>query len=125
MGWAYLKSGMPDQGLAELERAVAIAPDVTMYRAQLGQAYAMAGKTADAREMLRQLEQLSQKRYVSPYHMAYVYTGLGESDRAMDLLEQAFEERAGSVYGIKGSFLFTTLHSHPRFQALLRQMNLA
>ena len=125
LGWAYLKSGMPDQGLAELERAVALAPENTLYLAQLGQAYAMAGKTANAREVLRRLEQLSQKRYVSPYHMAYVYTGLGEADRAMDFLERAYEERAGSVYGIKGSFLFTTLHSHPRFTALLRKMNLA
>jgi serine/threonine protein kinase/tetratricopeptide (TPR) repeat protein len=124
LGWAYLKSGMPDQGLAELERAAAIAPDVTMYRAQLGQAYAMTGKTANAREILRQLEELSQERYVSPYHMAYLYTGLGEADRAMDFLERAYEERAGYVHGIKGSFLFTTLHSHPRFQALLRKMNL-
>ena len=56
--------------------------------------------------------------------MAYVYTGLGEPDRAMDYLERAFDERAGSVYGIRGSFLFTTLHSHPRFIALLRKMNL-
>ena len=45
--------------------------------------------------------------------------------RAMDFLERAYEERAGSVYGIKGSFLFTTLHTHPRFKALLRKMNLA
>jgi hypothetical protein len=57
--------------------------------------------------------------------MAYVYTGLGEANRAMDFLEQAYEERAGSVYGIKGSFLFTALHSHPRFRALLQRMNLA
>ena len=42
----------------------------------------------------------------------------------MDCLERAFEERAGSVYGIKGSFLFTPLHSHPRFVALLGRMNL-
>jgi serine/threonine-protein kinase len=125
LGWAYLKSGMPEQGLAELERAAALAPENVMFRAQLGQAYAMAGKTANAREMLRQLEQLSQERYVSPYHMAYVYTGLGEADRAMDFLERAYEERAGSVYGVKGSFLFTSLHSHPRFQALLRKLNLA
>jgi hypothetical protein len=32
--------------------------------------------------------------------------------------------RAGGVYGIKGSFLFTTLRSHPWFTALLRKMNL-
>ena len=124
LGWAYLMSGMPDQGLAELERAVALAPEYTLYLAQLGEAYALAGKTARAREVLRQLEQLSQERYVSPYHMAYVHTGLGEPDRAMDFLERAYEERAGNVYGIKGSFLFTSLHPHPRFQALLRKMNL-
>jgi serine/threonine protein kinase/tetratricopeptide (TPR) repeat protein len=124
LGWAYMKRDMPAEGLAELERAAALAPENVMFRAQLGQAYAMADKTANAREVLRQLEQLSQERYVSPYHMAYVYTGLGEDDRAMDFLERAYEERAGSVYGVKGSFLFTTLQSHPRFQALLRKMNL-
>jgi hypothetical protein len=84
----------------------------------------LAGKPEQAREVLRRLEQLSQDRYVSPYHMAYVYTGLGEADRAMDFLERAYQERAGSVYGIKGSYLFTSLRSHPRFQALLRKMNL-
>jgi serine/threonine-protein kinase len=125
LGWAYLKSGLPAQGLAELEGAAALAPENVMFRAQLGQAYAMAGRTADAREVLRQLEQLSQERFVSPYHMAYVYTGLGEAERAMDLLERAYEERAGSVYGIKGSFLFTSLQTHPRFKALLGKMNLA
>jgi hypothetical protein len=31
----------------------------------------------------------------------------------------------GAMYGIKGSFLFKPLHSHPRFIALLRKMNLA
>ena len=34
------------------------------------------------------------------------------------------EQRSGGVYGIKGSFLFTTLHSHPRVAALLRKMHL-
>jgi hypothetical protein len=29
------------------------------------------------------------------------------------------------VYGIKGSFLFTPLHDHPRFTALLRKIDLA
>lgn len=75
--------------------------------------------------MLQQLEELSRKRYVSPYHFAYVYTGLGEKETAIDWLERAFEERASGIYGIKGSFLFTSLRSHPRFTTLLRKMNLA
>jgi hypothetical protein len=55
----------------------------------------------------------------------HVHTGLGEQDEAIDWLERAFEQRAGSIYGIKGSFLFASLRSHPRFTALLKKMNLA
>jgi serine/threonine-protein kinase len=124
-GWAYLLMGMPDEGVAALERAVALAPESTMFLAQLGQAYGRVGRSAEARDVLRRLEELSRQRYVSPYHMAYVYAGLSEDDRAMDWLERAYEDRAGGVYGIKGSFLFSSLRGHPRFQALLRKMNLA
>jgi hypothetical protein len=56
--------------------------------------------------------------------MAYIYTGLGEQERALDFLERAYEERAGALFGVKGSFLFTPLREHPRFKALLRKMNL-
>ena len=125
LGWAYLKLGRRDEGVAELERAVALAEDETMYLAQVGQAYALVGKVDQAREVLRQLEERARQRYVSPYHLAYVYAGLGEHDTAIDWLEQAYEERAGGVYGIKGSFLFATLRAHPRFLALLGKMNLA
>jgi Tfp pilus assembly protein PilF len=85
----------------------------------------MAGNTARAREILAELEQHARERFVSPYHFAYVYTGLGEYDRAMELVERAAAEHTGPVYSIKGSFLFTALHSHPRFHALLQRMNLA
>jgi serine/threonine-protein kinase len=104
---------------------VAIAPANTQWLAQLGQAYAVAGRTDQAREVLRQLEDRAQHSYVSPYHLAFVFTGLGDHERALDLLERAFAERAGAVYGIKGSFLFAPLQAHPRFQSLLRKANLA
>jgi tetratricopeptide (TPR) repeat protein len=107
-----------------VQTAVSLSPDATLWLAQLGQVYAMAGQRDEARAILRRLEESSAQRYVSPYHFAYVYTGLGEHDRAIDCLEQAYEDRAGAVYGIKGSFLFAPLHDHPRFTALLRKMNL-
>ncbi len=53
--------------------------------------------------------------------MAYVYTGLGEYDRAMDFLEQAYEARSGGIFGVKGSFLFASLREEPRFKALLEE----
>ena len=125
LGWAYLKNGRVAEGLAELERAVTLAPGDTMYIAQLGEAYGLSGREAEARRIAIELEQLATGRYVSPYHVAYVYTGLGDADRALDYLDRAYDERAGSIYGVKGSFLFTPLRGHPRFIELLRKMNLA
>jgi tetratricopeptide (TPR) repeat protein len=125
LGWAYIKKGIMAQGLAELEIAVSISPGDTLWLAQLGQAYGMVGNVERARNVLHQLEELSRRRFVSPYHMAFVYTGLGEHDSAMDWLERAYEDRSGPVYSLKSSFLFTTLHPHPRFTALLKRMNLA
>jgi len=125
LGWSLINLGRIDEGLSSIERAVTLNPGNTMYLAQLAEACAIAGRTSRARELLHELEEMAKDHYVSPYYFAYVYTGLGEADRAMDFLERAYAERAGSVYGIKGSFLFAPLRRHPRFQALLAKMNLA
>jgi adenylate cyclase len=122
LGWAYFLSGRQDEGLAELERAASLSPNSTLWLGQLGEAYGMAGRTDQAREVLRRLENRAGTVYVSPYHLAYVHTGLGQHDQAVALLERASAERSGAVYGIRGSFLFAPLHAHPGFQALLERM---
>ncbi|HUL74771.1 MAG TPA: protein kinase [Vicinamibacterales bacterium] len=124
LGWALIKTGRQDEGTSALERAVALAPSRTIFLGQLGQAYGMTGHADQAREILRQLHERATRERVAPYHFAYVYTGLGDADAAIDWLERGYEHRSGGIYGIKGSFLFTSLHSHPRFKALLRKMNL-
>jgi adenylate cyclase len=125
LGWAHFGKGQFAVGLAAMEHAVKLAPGDSLWLGQLGEAYALAGKVDLAEGTLRELQEAARRRYVAPYHLAYVYTGLGQHDRAMDCLEQAFEQRAGSVYGIRGSFLFAPLRGNPRFTALLRRMNLA
>ena len=123
LAWAYLKQGKAEEGLAELERAVALTPHHVQWLAQLGQARAMTGDEAAARAILRQLEQRAAAGFVSPYHLAYVHTGLGEHERALDLLERALDEGSGSVHGISGSVLFAPLREHPRFKALVARIN--
>jgi len=125
LGWAYLLSGRFAEGVAALEHAVSVSNEVVMFVAQLGEAYAMAGEAQKARTVLEKLHGLAKHRYIAPYYFAYVHTGLGELDVAMDWLDRSYEEHAGSIYGIKGSFLFTPLRTHPRFVNLLKKMNLA
>lgn len=124
-GWALLLTGRENEGLTSLETAVAISPESTLFRAQLGQAYALVGRSAEARKMLDALLETEKERYVSPYHLAYLYTGLGADDEAIDCLERAYAQRAPGIAVVKGSFLFGSLRAHPRFQELLRRMNVA
>jgi tetratricopeptide (TPR) repeat protein len=124
LGWALFKRGSIEKGLAELVKATALAPGNTMLLGQLGHAYGITGRSDEARGILARLTDAEAIRYVSPYHLAYVHTGMGHYDAAIDCLERAYEERSGGMYGIKGSFLFAGLASHPRFVRLLRKMNL-
>jgi hypothetical protein len=41
------------------------------------------------------------------------------------LVFRALADYSGGIYGIKGSFLFRNLRTNPRFDSLLRKMNLA
>lgn len=125
LGWALIFHGEHAAGIASLEHAVTLSPGAMLFVSQLGQACALTGDAERARQILEQLRDRATREYVSPYHFAYVHAGLGEADAAIDWLERAFERRSGAIYGIKGSFLFRNLRSHPRFQSLLRRMNLA
>jgi serine/threonine-protein kinase len=125
LGWAHFGLGKHDEALAEMERAVELAAGNNLWYSQLGQAYGLLGMREKAEAILAELLERSRTAFVSPYHLAYIYTGLGRLDEAMDCLEQAAEKRSGSIYGIKGSFLFKPLRTHPRFLSLLRRMNLA
>ena len=60
--------------------------------AQLGHMYAVAGRTADARRVLRQVIKVSRQRYLSAYDIGVLYTGLGETDEAFRWLQKV---RAG------------------------------
>ena len=124
LGWAYLLSGRKTEGLAQLEHAVSLSPENTMWLGQLAAAYGLAGKRAKAKEILGDIEARAKIAYVAPYHLAYAHMGVGDLERALDFLEHAVSERGGATYGIKSSFLFMPLRSHPRFGALLRAMKL-
>ena len=124
LGWALFLGGRREEGIAALQEAVALSGGSTLWLGQLGEAYGLAGDESRAREILAGLEERAADGYVSPYHLAYVHTGLGETERAIELLEAAVSTRSGTPYSIKGSFLFAPLRGHPRFRALLRTMNL-
>jgi hypothetical protein len=56
--------------------------------------------------------------------IALMYLRLGEQDRALDWLERGYETHHPGLPSISNRNPFNPLRTHPRFQALLRRMNL-
>jgi eukaryotic-like serine/threonine-protein kinase len=123
-GAAYQQKSMYSEAITEYEKARRI-ENSPWVLASLGNGYAVAGRTADARKVLAELEEMSKQRYVSPYNNALVYAGLGEKDQAFAWLNKADEERNDYLVYIKVEPLFDSLRSDPRFGDLLRRIGLA
>jgi serine/threonine-protein kinase len=83
-----------------------------------GYIYAVTDRQVEARQVLDRLQQRSRAENISPWHSAIIHLGLGEHDRAMDLIEQAYEVRDWQVRMVLVEPLLDDLRSHPRFRAL-------
>ena len=90
----------------------------------LGLAYGSAGMKDEALRILEQIEGLKKERYVGPIFRAIVWSGLGEKDKALEYLERSYAEKDSALALIKVWPIFDNLRSEPRFQALLKKMNL-
>jgi serine/threonine-protein kinase len=86
--------------------------------------YARMGEKAKVEQILRELDEIAKRRYVSPSVRAYVYLALGEREKALDALEQAYVQQDLECSMLKVEPLFDPLRDEPRFQALMRQVGL-
>ena len=92
--------------------------------ASLACALALGGEGDRARQVLAQLEETAQARYVSPLDLAFVHLALGDPQRAIDLLEEACRERDSRLPFIRVAPGMDNLLHHPRIQELLKQIGL-
>jgi serine/threonine protein kinase/tetratricopeptide (TPR) repeat protein len=122
LGRAYVAKSMHKDAVAEYEKTLAISPDNTLVLSGLGCAYAIAGRKADAQKVLDKLNVLSKQKYVSAAYRARIYVNLGQKEKAFKWLETGYRDH--SIFTVKVEPDYDSLRSDPRFQSLLRQMNL-
>lgn len=84
--------------------------------------YTRMGRQVEARNILSQLLQAREKRYVSAPVIAAVYTALGDKEEAFRWLELAYEEHSGLLQWIAFLPEFRALHSDARFPHLLQRI---
>ena len=70
--------------------------------ADLASAYGLAARREDATIILDQLLETRRRQYVPAICMARVYSRLGETEKAIEWLETAFDERNGEMVFLQG-----------------------
>jgi adenylate cyclase len=121
-GWCLIAKGNITEARAEFQKATTL-DDLPWYRASVGYTCAVLGDRAQAGQILRELEDLSTKRYVSPSNVATVYLGLGEKEKAFDWLDKAFEDLDPVLWWIKSDQLYDGVRDEPRFRALMQKVS--
>jgi adenylate cyclase len=125
MGVSYCQRERLAEAIAALQKAIAVSPEDPVGAAVLGHCYAISGHADEARNLLRGLEEQSRASYVDPMIPALVHVGLGETDQALDLAEQARELHAILLPLLAGDQRFDPLRSELRFQDVLQRIGLA
>jgi tetratricopeptide (TPR) repeat protein len=122
------KEGKPEEALENLSLQIPMMNgDMVDEVALCGYNLGRMGKTEEALAQLKKLDELAEKgMYVSPAVRAWIYSGLNNRDEAMACLEKGFTERAHrmGLDLIAFAFIFESVSDDPRYQELLKKMNL-
>ena len=122
IGSCYASKSMFQEGIDALEKAATLSGRSASILGTLAETYGSAGRKDEVRKLLNELAALSRQRYVPAIAFAHVYIGLGDSERVLEWLEKAYQQRENgiaylSLWNDDGGY-----RSDPRFHELLRRV---
>ena len=122
-GLAYLHEGRYEATLEAMDQADPQRdfPDALAIR---GMALGCLDRKKELQTLLEEFNRLSERRYVSSFHWAFIHLASGDLERALDLLEQGTEEHGWFVRLLRVESSFDAFRSHPRFARILEKVGL-
>jgi serine/threonine-protein kinase len=120
---SFMRKGMYEESLEELKASFSSMGDREVEEA-LTLGYAQSGYRGALKRAANLLAERGRKTYVLSNDVAALYALAGENAQALDWLEKSLEERSPHMPYVGAYVEFASLHSYPRFQELLRKMNL-
>ncbi len=119
----YMRLGQPDAADAMLRSAKELAGGKEEPLAWFAHVYAASRQKAQASRILDQLRLQAQHDYVPAYVLAGIHAALGETDAALDCLNQALEDRSSWAIFIAVDPALETLRNEAGFTQLLQRLN--
>lgn len=124
LGHVYLAMHRFEESAAALRKGVEISHELPPMLGVFGLSLGLGGKKLEAQVVLDRLRALARQQYVSPTSFAWVHLGLGDIDEAFLWMERAVDAPDRLIEPIRGYPFLDPLRADPRFNALLRKMNL-
>lgn len=120
LGMACVQKQLYAEALAEFNKALTLPGSRSFALANIARTYALSGKPAEARQVLRELENSASHQYVPAMYIAAIYAALGEGDRSIRWIQKAYEERSDYMVYLRTEPSVDRFRSDPRFQYLLK-----
>jgi tetratricopeptide (TPR) repeat protein len=123
---AYQLKGQFAEAAAALQQARVISSNSTLMVACLGGVFAGWEREEEARNILRELEEMGRRKYVSQVFVAAILASLGETDQALTCLEEAYAARCTWLLRcLLADGRLDSLRGEARFQNLIHRMGIS
>jgi len=129
--FTYIWQGMAYWGIEDYDRALvsllkfeALAKEMTYGLGLLGMAYGLANQDNKAFEVFEKMERISENKYVSSLHKAFIFIGLSNKDKAFELMNKAYIEKDPFLFYSKTLPMYDSLRTDPRYSELLKKLRL-
>jgi tetratricopeptide (TPR) repeat protein len=121
LGCCLLWKGDTAGAIAEFQRSKIMVTGA-WYQGLLGYAHAISGERPKAEQLLRELEEMAKRQYVSTTAFADIHLGLGEKEKALDWLDKSYQDQESACWYLKVDPIYDSVRNEPRFQALVEKV---
>jgi len=121
---ALASKGMYQEAIEVSEKSLSKSPNIQLLLQIAGYSYAKAGRPADAEKIIEKFREIAKTKYIESYLVASIYVALGDNDKAFAELQKAAENRDWDFHQLNVDPLMKPLHDDPRFNDLVKKMNL-
>ena len=121
LGMAYSQVGRDDPAVESLERAVSLSGRRPLFVGSLASVLGLAGRRDKIPGLL---DELRAKGHATGVALTVIHIGLGDYERAVDAMEEAYRNREGPLLNMLLEPLVDPLRADPRFKHVVRQMGL-
>jgi len=124
LGMIQIQRGEYSRAEEALKTALEGGSFVTRVTGALGYAYGIRGDRERALEQLERLSELAAGTFVDACFEAWIHAAIGDDDGALAALDRAFGQDANWLAALKVDPFFDAIRPNPRFQDLLRRLNI-